>query len=74
MDRGAWEATVHRVIKESDMAEHLTLSLFESRQLEPEGWPLFPGLPALGSYLPAECAGRWAGDPSAWVSWTSRGR
>ena len=27
MDRGAWQATVHRVEKESDMTEQLSLSL-----------------------------------------------
>ena len=37
MDRGAWEATVHGVAKELGMAEHLTLSPFESRQEEPGG-------------------------------------
>ena len=37
MDRGSWEATVHGVVKELGMAEHLTLSPFESRQEEPGG-------------------------------------
>ena len=35
MDRGAWQATVHGVVKESDMTERPTLSL--STQQETNG-------------------------------------
>ena len=30
MDREAWQVTVHRVTKESDMTEQITLSLFSA--------------------------------------------
>ena len=49
MDRGAWQATVHEVAKESDTTERLTLSL--SPSLKEEGIDLaFPG-PACFSSL-----------------------
>ena len=46
MDRGAWQATVHGISKESDMTERLSLSLYIWKILStPKILKLIQGLP-----------------------------
>ena len=49
MDRGAWQATVNRIAKESDTTEWLTLSLHTKKQINIIGGPAVKCWPGSGN-------------------------